>query len=102
MHKEIYRLGNTIPKRDKFGIHLKIETTVLDAFTLAIKAAYQPKQEKLTTLERLRLKLEVSKQLIRTAYELHIFDEKAYIGSQERLQEISKMTNGWMRYLTTE
>ncbi len=39
------------------------------------------------------------KQLIRLEDELDIINDNVYILWQENLQEISKMTSGWIKYL---
>ena len=50
-------------------------------------------------LSSTRIKIEVLKRLIRIAHELSIIDRKKYIILESDLQEISKMTNGWIKYL---
>lgn len=56
--------------------------------------------QKLGALENLRLKIEVLKHLIRTEHELRIIEEKTYLRLAEQLVEISKMTNGWINFVT--
>jgi hypothetical protein len=36
---------------------------------------------------------------VRMAYELEIIENRKYIDFQSDLQEISKMINGWIKYL---
>lgn len=48
----------------------------------------------------LRVRLESLKHLIRIEHELGIITEKTYIEIQTCLQEGSKMTNGWIKYIT--
>jgi len=40
------------------------------------------------------------KHLTRLEYQLKIISEKLYIQTQSALVEISKMINGWIKYLT--
>jgi hypothetical protein len=87
-----------LPKRDKFGIQLKIEENCLDMLTLSIDAALKTKEEKRLFLQQLRCKAEILKHLIRISHELKIFDQKIYIVLEGKLQEISKMAYGWMQY----
>lgn len=68
--------------------------------SLSIEAAFQPKQDKVSTLNRLRLKTEVLKNLWRTEQELEIVDEKTYLRIAQATVEISKMTNGWIKSVT--
>lgn len=99
MYKEIYQLATRIPKRDRYGIHAQIENMCLEMITLSIESSLTPKQNKVQPLETLRTKTEVIKQLIRIANEVNVYTDKTYMVLQERLQEISKMTNGWLKYV---
>lgn len=100
LYKDIYLLGKKLPKRNKFGIHARIESVCLELLILSIKAAFKEKQNKKSVLEKLRIEIEVLKHLIRLCREIKIIDNKNYISLQEKIQEISKMTNGWLKYLT--
>ena len=65
-----------------------------------IEAALSPINHKLPHLESTRLSLEVLKHLVRIEYELKIISEKAYILIEHHAVETSKMTNGWIKYIT--
>ena len=98
LHKEIYIVGQKLPKREKLGIHSAIETRIVELLVLAVTAAFQSPQTKRPTLELLRVRTEVLKHLVRTEHELSILDDKTYLRIAERLIEISKMTTGWITY----
>ncbi len=66
---------------------------------MLIAAALEPKYNKIPSLNSTRIKIEVLKRLIRISHELNIIDKKKYIVLESDLQEISKMTNGWIKYL---
>lgn len=74
---------------------------VLDAVTISIEAALKQKEAKKPLLYTLRIKIETLKQLIRAMNDLKIIEDTAYLVLQAKLQEISKMATGWMRYLET-
>lgn len=99
-YKKIYALGAKIPKRDRFGIHLKIENICLEIIELSIAASFAEKQNKRRFLEMARIKIEILKRLARLASELSVISQKDYLQTEISLQEISKMTNGWIKYLT--
>lgn len=84
------------------GIHKEIENKVINSFSLCVKAVYENKNSKLQTLEMLRVEIEVLKQLIRVESEIKIISDKTYIALEKDLQEISKMTNGWLKYIKTQ
>lgn len=100
LYAELYRIGNSFSKRDKLGIHSILEAQCVSALTLVIQAAFQAKTLKRSTLEALRIKLEVLKQLIRSEHELAIINERAYLRLSEQTIEISKGVNRWIAYLT--
>ncbi|KKT24615.1 MAG: hypothetical protein UW11_C0043G0003 [Parcubacteria group bacterium GW2011_GWA2_43_9b] len=99
LYKNIYLLAAKIPKKDRFGIFLKIENLCLEILNLAIAATIEAKADKLPLLKRARIKIEILKRLFRVAGELKIIENKKYINIELDLQEISKMTNGWIKYL---
>ncbi len=92
-------LSPRIPKKDRFGIYLKIENLCLDIIELLVNAALESKNDKTPALHLARIKIEVLKRLIRIVYELKIIENKKYIILEADLQEISKMVNGWIKYL---
>jgi len=98
LYKEVYRIGSKIPKRDLLGLHTRVESVIEEMLSLTIAAAFTPRisEKKKFLLESARLKTEITKQLVRTEYELHIISETSYLSFQEYLQEISKMINGWI------
>ena len=100
IYKKFYTLSSKSPKRDKLGIYLRIENICLDVFHNVVTAAFSSKDLKLQVLNSARIKIEVLKRLIRIANELNIVQKNKYIELETDLQEISKMTNGWIKYLT--
>lgn len=92
-------LSAKLSKRDRFGIHLKIENLCLACLEFSISAAFEEKAEKIKTLKHLRVQIEVLKRLIRHEYEVKIIDNRWYWRLQGQLEEISKMANGWIKYL---
>lgn len=98
LHKDLYQLAGKLSKRDKLGLHATIENHCVEILALAVEAAFKPKPQKLTSLQTLRVKIEILKHLVRTENELQIIDTKTYLRLAEQLVEISKMTNGWINY----
>lgn len=98
-HKELYALGLRLPKRDKLGLHAKTESISLEMLRSSISAAFESKENKAAHIKTLRIQTEISKHLLRSEFNLGIINEKYYIELQARLQEISKMANGWLKFL---
>lgn len=93
-----YQIGNTLSKRDKLGIHARVEELVLEILRYVTQACFLQKERKLEPLEYVRILLEVLKHLIRTEYELCIIKEKSYIQMELLVIEASKMTNAWIKH----
>lgn len=99
-YKLVYLLGPKIPKRDRFGLYHTIETGCLELITLLMRAALTNKTNKSSILETARIQIEILKLLIRTAHEISIFTDKQYLRFEGELQTISKMLNGWIKYIS--
>ncbi|PIU75351.1 MAG: hypothetical protein COS76_01350 [Candidatus Portnoybacteria bacterium CG06_land_8_20_14_3_00_39_12] len=99
LYKTIYQISPKIPKKDRFGLYLKIENTCLDIFKFVISACFETKTNKLFLLRQARINIEILKRFIRMAGDLKITQRKDYLNMEIMLQEISKMTNGWIKYL---
>ncbi|MFH1744801.1 MAG: four helix bundle protein [bacterium] len=98
--KNLYSLGRTLPKNDKLGIYNRLELTALNVYELLISAAFAPKQSKSVLLQNIRIKVEITKRIIRLMSDLKIINNRQYYNLQNDLQEISKMANGWQKYLS--
>ena len=81
-------------------MYATINHSTLHLISLIIQAALETRQEKLGTLKKARIVVETLKRLIRMMSELNIIPMKNYLETQTDLQEISQMTNGWIRYIT--
>lgn len=66
---------------------------------LSITASLKTKDNKFPFLNSVRIKIEVLKRFFRIAYELNIINQEKYINFEIDLQELSKMANGWIKYL---
>lgn len=71
----------------------------MDLAELILTASFETKNNKLPLLNLARIKIEVLKRLFRLTKEINIVENKIYINLETDLQEISKMTNGWIKYL---
>jgi len=87
-----------VNKTDRYGICLNIEELILCIFELSIEAALSPAIEKSHLLQKLRVKVEVLKRLVRLMLDLKTIPSKKYLELEHELREISKMATGWQRY----
>ena len=100
-YKKVYLLKSKISKRDEFGIYLRIEITCLELLAQITQATFETKLNKTVVLNKARIHAELLKQLFRITGDLNIIPAFKYIEFESDLQEISKMINGWIKYLTT-
>ena len=98
LYKNIYLIGNNLSKRDKLGLHTVIEKICIETLSLSIKASIENRAEKWETIRKLRIDIEILKNLVRTEFELKTIQEKQYLRIEEALQEISKEALGWEKY----
>lgn len=98
LYKDIYSFADKIPKRDRFGIWAKVESTCLEIFESTIEAAFAAKLEKSRPLITARTKIEILKRLIRLTRDLKILEDKPYLHLEEQLQRISKIVAGWLKF----
>jgi len=99
LYKELCISRKQIPKMDRFGIYLRIENIVIECLELAIAAALTEKDKKDILVEKLKIQIEISKKLIRLMWESKIITDKKYLLFEQKLQQISKMASGWLKYL---
>ena len=66
-----------------------------------IQATFEIRPNKLPILNKARINTELLKQLFRVTHDLNIIPAHRYIEFESDLQEMSKMANGWIKYLTT-
>jgi len=67
--------------------------------SLLVGATWSATNKKYSSLETARVQIEILKRLIRIAHEISIFTTKQYLQLERDLQTISKMLNGWIKYL---
>lgn len=99
LYKTLYQNNKSVSKQDRHGLRAKTEQNFLFCLQVAIEAALSVKNLKLPIVQKLRVEIEVGKQLVRLETELNIIGSKFYCVLQEKLQEISRMCTGWINYL---
>lgn len=87
---------------DRFGIYSKIENIAVDCLELAIAAALTERDKKDVLVKKLKIEIETAKRLTRIIWELKIITDKKYLLFEQKLQQISKMASGWLRYLNNK
>ena len=71
----------------------------MDILELVLTASFEHRDHKFSPLSAVRIKIEILKRLLRAVCELKIIENKDYLELELDLQEISKMANGWLKFL---
>lgn len=93
-HKLIFKF----PKHERYSLGEKIERTILDGIELFVLTNQISKYEKEEVLAQANSKIELFKMLFRVSLNCKIVDSKEYLEMEGKLQEIGKMTQGWIKY----
>ncbi len=86
------------PKHEKYSLGEKIENAILDGIELSILAGTLGKFDKERILHKLNCKIELLKILFRIVLNCKIIDSRKYLEQESLLQEIGRMTQGWIKY----
>lgn len=98
-YKNIYQVLKVFPKRDRYSLGQKIENIILEIFELLFTLNSLDKTQKIEVLQKINTKVDLEKVMLRLAKDNNCIDSKKYLSLQENLQEIGRMTGGWIRYL---
>jgi len=93
-HKLIFKF----PKHEKYSLGEKLENATLEAIELYILANQASKYEREKILLKANAKIELLKILFRISLNCQIIEGQDYLDAENKLQEIGKMTQGWIKY----
>lgn len=97
VYKTWYGYRDNFPKKARYTLGDKIDARFLSVLELVSIATYQDQVEKLPTLTRAIMGVDVLKFLLRVAWELHILDDKKYTVLSEGIQEVGRQIGGWKK-----
>ncbi len=78
---------------------MKLENLVLEMLELILLAITKQKPSRILILNKVSTKANLLKILIRLAKDVKAINLKQYLALEGRLQEIGKMTGGWLKDL---
>jgi hypothetical protein len=94
----LQRTGN-LPKSHRFTFGQRLDNMTLDALLLGVRAIYSPSAGKRPLLAELNLQLELLRVLWRLVHDQHWISQQQLIFVIGKIDEIGRMTGGWMRQL---
>lgn len=93
-----HRLIFKFPKHERYTLGEKTEKAILESIEIFICANQVSKYEKEKLLIQANSKIELLKILFRISLNCTIIEGKEYLEIEGKLQEIGKMTQGWIKY----
>jgi len=95
----LYGYTKSFPKKDRYTLGVKLENLVLEMLELILLAITKQKPSRILILNKVSTKANLLKILIRLAKDVKAINLKQYLALEGRLQEIGKMTGGWLKDL---
>jgi len=97
LYKKFYLYIPTFPRNDRYTFAQRCEVVLLDMLESIILASNLSKKEKLPTLRKASIKLDLLRVLFRLGKDLKIIENKKYISLENDINEIGKMIGGWIK-----
>jgi hypothetical protein len=98
LYETVHKLIFTLPKYERYSLGEKIQDTILVSIELSVLANSSNKFEKEKVLLRLNSKIELLKVFFRLSLNCKLIKTQTYFEQTKRLQEIGRMTQGWIKY----
>lgn len=89
-----------MPKTHRYSLGQSLETGVLELMENLVMAKNAPKPHKATYLIRAITQQEVAMLKLRLYLEMKLANETKIFQAQSQLQEIGRMTGGWLKSLS--
>ncbi len=97
LYKAFHEYRKLVPKAERFTIYEQCERTLLDIIEHLFEVGQRKGVDKAAILEKVSVKLNLLRFLIRLMKETKSLDTKKYIVLQEMIDEIGRMLGGWIR-----
>lgn len=97
LYKTFYSYRNLIPKQDRYTIWQRCESLILDILEGILSVSQIQKAEKLSTLEKTSIKINLLRVFIRLMKEVKTIDNKKYTAIETIIDEIGRMLGGWIK-----
>lgn len=97
--KECIPILNRLPRSQKFTFGDRVQNRISDLLETYIEAYYAARKDKLPLLKKANLHLEILRHYLRLGFDLGLYPSSTYTHLTKKLQEIGKMTGGWIKAL---
>ena len=90
---------NKMPKDQRYLLGDRIQTMLSDLLERLLEAYYAPTHQKKAILTQVNLLLEKLRYFCRLGYDLGYYNSVRYHDFAAKINEIGKMTGGWLKSL---
>lgn len=97
LYKSFYSFRALVPKNDRYTIWQRCENLMLDIIEGLLYAGQLSKLDKLTTLEKTSMKLNLLRVFIRLMKDTKAIDNKKYVSLETLIDEIGRQLGGWIK-----
>ena len=97
LYKEFYSLRNSVARQDRYTIWQRCENLMLDIIEGILYAGQLSKLDKLATLEKTSMRLNLLRVFIRLMKDTKAIDNKKYISLETIIDEIGRQLGGWIK-----
>ncbi|TSC86738.1 MAG: S23 ribosomal protein [Microgenomates group bacterium Gr01-1014_7] len=98
---DLYKLSTqyltSFPKAKRYTLGQKIDQTIIDIIELVIMAGYLPREQKLPSLQKVSIKLDLLKIFLRLSIDTKCIDNNKYQQILLQTLEIGRMLGGWIK-----
>ncbi|MEK7561633.1 MAG: four helix bundle protein [Patescibacteria group bacterium] len=99
LYKQIVDLNSKLPKAHRYSLGASLEQTVLELMEQLIMAKNAPKSSKAGYLIKALAQQEIATLKLRLYLELKLANETKIFQTQAGLQEMGRMSGGWLKSL---
>ncbi len=100
---QVYKLWHAylphIPRLTRYSLAEKINLLFIELIELIIIATYTSRDQKISTIEKASIKLDLLKHFLQIIWELKAIDSKKLAELSTPLIETGKMLGGWKKQL---
>ena len=97
LYKLFYSFRTLVPKNDRYTIWQRCENLMLDVVEGLLYAGQLSKLDKLLTLEKTSMRLNLLRVFVRLMKDTKTIDNKKYVSLETIIDEIGRQLGGWIK-----
>jgi len=97
LYKLFYSFRTLVPKNDRYTIWQRCENLMLDIIEGLLYAGQLSKIDKLSTLEKTSMRLNLLRVFVRLMKDTKAIDNKKYVLLETIIDEIGRQLGGWIK-----